>query len=107
VSRHRIRRPASSVTRLAGAAALTGAAFAGLAGTAQAATPDLVPDLAPVLTAPTGLEPAPAPEAPSVESSRTAFDDPISRLRDTAPAGVPVAGLIQSAVGAPTRLLPS
>jgi len=106
VSRHR--RPTRSATRLVGSAALAGAALATFAGgTANAATPDLVPDLAPVLTAPTGLEPTPAPTAPAVEPSRTAYDDPINQHLDDAPAGLPVAGLIKSVAGAPTRLLPS
>jgi hypothetical protein len=107
VSRHR-RRPSRSATRVLGTGALAGAAaLTGLAGTANAATPDIVPDLAPALTAPTGLDVAPAPKAPYVESSSTAFSDPINQGRDFAPAGVPITALIQSAVGAPTRLLPS
>ncbi|GAA2873447.1 hypothetical protein GCM10010472_33400 [Pseudonocardia halophobica] len=111
--RHRYRPPRSALTRLAGAATLAGAAVVGLTGPAQAATPDLVPDLAPLLTAhddpADGAEPAPAPEAPYVEPSSTAFDqgDLLNQGRDLAPAGVPIAGLTQSAVGAPSRLLPS
>lgn len=94
-------------TRLLGSAVLAGAGLAALAGTAQAATPDLVPDLAPVLSAPTGIDPAPAPTAPSVEPSQTYYDAPLNQQLDFAPAGVPIAGLIKSVAGAPTRLLPS
>lgn len=107
--RHRYRPPRSALTRLAGSATLAGAAVVGLTGPAQAATPDLVPDLAPLLTAHYDEEPAPAPEAPYVEPSYTAFEagDLLDQGRDFAPAGVPIAGLTQSAVGAPSRLLPS
>ncbi|MEU7818916.1 hypothetical protein [Pseudonocardia sp. NPDC049154] len=107
--RHRYRPPRSALTRLAGSATLAGAAVVGLSGPAQAATPDLVPDLAPLLTAHYDEEPAPAPEAPYVEPSYTAFEggDLLDQGRDFAPAGVPIAGLTQSAVGAPSRLLPS
>jgi hypothetical protein len=106
---HRHRPPRSALTRLAGSATLAGAAPVGLTGPAQAATPDLVPDLAPLLTAHYDDEPAPAPEAPYVEPSFTAFEqgDLLNQGRDLAPAGVPVTGLTQSAVGAPSRLLPS
>jgi hypothetical protein len=109
VPRHRYRPPRSVLTRLAGSATLAGAAVVGLTGTAQAATPDLVPDLAPLLTAHDDEEPTPAPTAPYVEPSYTAFEqgDLLNQARDLAPAGVPVAGLTQSAVGAPSRLLPS
>jgi hypothetical protein len=88
---------------------LAGAAAVALSGSAEAATPDLVPDLAPLVTAHNDVEPAPAPTAPYVEPSSTAFPqgDLLNQGRDLAPAGVPVAGLTQSAVGAPSRLLPS
>ena len=50
---------------------------------AQAATPDLVPDLGPILSAPNDDQPDPAPTAPPVESSYEAFDSdqPIQQLR--------------------------
>ncbi|MCE3554903.1 hypothetical protein LWC33_26040 [Pseudonocardia sp. RS11V-5] len=107
--RHRYRPPRSALTRLAGSATLAGAAVVGLSGPAQAVTPDLVPDLAPLLTAHYDEEPAPAPTAPYVEPSYTAFEqgDLLNQARDFAPAGVPIAGLTQSAAGAPGRLLPS
>ncbi|WP_433507644.1 hypothetical protein ACQP04_14995 [Pseudonocardia halophobica] len=107
--RHRYRPPRSALTRVAGSATLAAAAVVGLTGPAQAATPDLVLDLAPLLTAHNDEEPAPAPEAPYVEPSSTAFEqgDLLNQGRDLAPAGVPIAGLTRSAVGAPGRLLPS
>lgn len=88
--------------------ALAGSALVGLSTQAQAATPDLVPDLAPLLTSHHDGEPAPAPTAPYVEPSSSVFagGDLLNQLRDTAPAGVPVAGLAQSAFGA-TKILPS
>ncbi|GAA1836622.1 hypothetical protein GCM10009836_13910 [Pseudonocardia ailaonensis] len=107
--RHRHRPPRSAtLTRLAGIATLTGAAFAVLPGAAYAATPDLVPDTAPLLTAHNEPEPAPAPTAPYVEGSQTAFGqgDLLNQGRDVAPAGVPVTGLVQSVVGA-TKILPT
>jgi hypothetical protein len=111
VPRHhqRHRPPRSALTRIATSASLAGATVVGLSGPAQAATPDLVPDLGPLLTTHYDDEPAPAPSAPYVEPSSTAFEqgDLLNQGRDLAPAGVPVAGLTQSAVGAPSRLLPS
>ena len=107
-------RARSTARRIVGGAALTGAALSGsallgLSGAAQAATPDLVPDLAPYLTAHNGVTPTPAPEAPPVESSFTAFDstDPLNQLRDFTPAGVPAAGLVSSAVDVPKKIAPS
>ena len=87
----------------------TAAASAGVAGTAQAAEPAVVPDLAPLLTSHNDVEPAPAPEAPPVESSFTAFgsDEPLKQLRDFTPAGVPATGLVESVQEAPKKILPS
>lgn len=87
---------------LAGSAA----ASAGMAGAAQAAEPALVPDLAPLLTTHNDVEPAPAPEAPPVESSFTAFgpDEPLKQLRDFTPAGAPASGLVEAVQEAPKKI---
>ncbi len=81
----------------------------GVRATAQAATPDLVPDLAPYLTEHNEVQPDPAPTAPPVESSFTAFDstDPINALRDLTPAGVPATGLVDSLGDVPKKITPS
>lgn len=102
-------RARSTARRIVGGTALAGSALVGLSGAAQAATPDLVPDLAPYLTEHNGVTPTPAPEAPEVESSFTAFDssDPINQLRDFTPAGVPVTGLVDSASDVPKKIAPS
>jgi len=108
--RHRRRRPRSAAaTRLlGGGAAIAGSALVGLSSPALAATPDIVPDLAPILTTHNDVQPAPAPQAPYVQPSDEAFPDGdvLNQLRDFAPAGVPVAGLVQSVQGA-TKILPS
>lgn len=102
-------RSASRIRLIAGGAALAGTALIGLSGAAQAATPDLVPDLGPILSAPDGDQPDPAPTAPPVESSYEAFDSdqPIQQLRDFAPAGVPVAGLVDVVSKAPKQITPT
>ncbi|WP_226359898.1 hypothetical protein [Pseudonocardia sp. ICBG1142] len=102
-------RSASRIRLIAGGAALAGTALIGLSGAAQAATPDLVPDLGPILSAPDDDQPDPAPTAPPVESSYEAFDSdqPIQQLRDFAPAGVPVAGLVDVVSKAPKQITPT
>lgn len=104
-------RPTHQARLLAGGLLLAGTAAAsvGVAGTAQAAEPALVPDLAPLLTTHNDVQPAPAPEAPPVEPSFTAFgpDEPLEQLRDVTPAGVPAAGLVESVQDAPKKILPS
>ena len=102
-------RPASRIRLIAGGAALAGTALIGLSGAAQAATPDLVPDLGPLLSAPNDDQPDPAPTAPYVEPSYTAFDsgEPIQQLRDLAPAGVPVTGLVDVVTKAPKQITPT
>lgn len=110
MSRHRYRPPRSAaMTRLfTGGIVVAGSALVGLSTPAQAATPDVIPDLAPLLTTHNQVEPAPAPQAPYVEPSQQAFpqSDLFNHERDVAPAGVPVAGLIQSALGA-SKILPT
>ncbi|MEJ8281234.1 hypothetical protein [Pseudonocardia spirodelae] len=108
MSQHRAR-PASRVRSVAAGVALAGTALVGLAGAAQAATPDLVPDLGPILSAPDPDQPDPAPTAPPVESSYEAFDSdqPIQQLRDLAPAGVPAAGLVDVVSKAPKQITPT
>lgn len=105
---HRAHRP-SRARLVAGGAALAGTALLGLSGAAQAATPDVVPDLGPLLSAPNEAQPTPAPEAPYVEPSYTAFDSdqPLQQLRDFAPAGVPVAGLVDVVSKAPKQITPT
>ncbi|TCK25563.1 hypothetical protein [Pseudonocardia endophytica] len=104
-------RPTPRARLVAGGLLLAGtaAASAGVAGTAQAAEPALVPDLAPLLTTHNDVQPAPAPEAPPVESSFTAFgpDEPLKQLRDFTPAGVPASGLVEAVVEAPKKITPS
>lgn len=106
--RHRAR-SASRARLLAGGAALAGTALIGLSGAAQAATPDVVPDLGPLLSAPDDNPPDPAPEAPYVEPSYEAFDSdqPLQQLRDFAPAGVPVTGLVDVVLKAPKQITPT
>ncbi|MFP5022832.1 hypothetical protein [Pseudonocardia phyllosphaerae] len=107
--RHRAR-TTSRVRLFAGGTALAGAALLASTGAAQAATPDLVPDLGPALsTDHEDQKPTPAPTAPPVEPSYTAFgpDQPIQQLRDFAPAGVPVAGLVDVVSKAPKQITPS
>ncbi|MHA6797718.1 hypothetical protein ACVGVM_30080 (plasmid) [Pseudonocardia bannensis] len=106
--RHRPHRSAPISRLLAGGVAVVGSALVGLSAPAQAATPDLVPDLAPALTAHNDVEPAPAPAAPYVEPSTSVFPDGdvLNQLRDVAPAGVPAAGLVQSALGS-TKIIPN
>ncbi|RZT84581.1 hypothetical protein EV383_1428 [Pseudonocardia sediminis] len=102
-------RARSTARRIVGGAALAGSALVGLSGAAQAATPDLVPDLAPYLTEHNEVQPDPAPTAPPVESSFTAFDstDPVQQLRDFTPAGVPAAGLVDSLGDVPKKITPT
>ena len=106
---HRARSTARTSRRLVGGAALAGTAMVGLAGAANAAVPDLVPDAAPLLTAHNDVQPDPAPDAPPVEPSFTAFDadDPINQLRDFTPGGVPATGLVDSLGDAPAKIIPS
>lgn len=105
---HRARSTSRNARRAAGGAAVAGAALVGLSGAAQAATPS-IPDLAPLLTAHNDVTPTPAPEAPPVEPSYTAFDsdDPINQLRDFTPAGVPATGLVDAVGDAPKKIIPS
>lgn len=102
-------RTASRARLIAGGAALAGAALIGVSGAAHAATPDVVPDLGPLLSAPNDDQPDPAPTAPYVEPSYSAFgpDEPLEQLRDLAPAGVPAAGLADVATQAPERITPT
>lgn len=106
--RHRAR-SASRARLIAGGAALAGTALIGLSGAANAATPDIVPDLGPLLSAPNDDQPTPAPEAPYVESSYDAFDSdqPIQQLRDFAPAGLPITGLVDVVSKAPKQITPT
>ncbi|MFG1638544.1 hypothetical protein [Pseudonocardia alni] len=106
-------RSASRARLIAGGAALAGTALIGLSGAAQAATPDLVPDLGPILSSDSSGpanddQPDPAPTAPPIESSYEAFDSdqPIQQLRDFAPAGVPAAGLVDVVSKAPKQIAP-
>lgn len=52
-------------------------------------------------------QPEPAPTAPPITPSAEAFrnGDLLNRASDVAPAGLPVAGLVQSVVGA-TKIIP-
>jgi len=52
-------------------------------------------------------QPEPAPTAPPITPSAEAFRDGdlLNRASDVAPAGLPVAGLVQSVVGA-TKIIP-
>ncbi len=104
-------RPTTRNRLIAGGLLLAGTAAAstGMAGAAQAAEPAIVPDLAPLLTTHNDVQPAPAPEAPPVESSFTAFgpDQPLKQLRDFTPDGVPAAGLLESVSEAPKKITPS
>lgn len=106
--RHRARSTHRTAWRLAGAAAVAGSALAALSGAAQAATLG-PPDLAPLPTERNDAAPDPAPQAPPVEPSYTAFesDDPISRLRDFTPAGIPAAGIVDVLGDVPQKLVPS
>jgi hypothetical protein len=106
---HHRARSTSRARLIAGGAALAGTALIGLSGAAQAATPDVVPDLGPLLSAPNDAQPDPAPTAPPVEPSYTAFDsdEPIKQLRDFAPAGVPAAGLVDVVGQAPKQITPT
>lgn len=103
-------RPTPRARLVAGGLLLAGtaAASAGVAGAAHAAEPALVPDLAPLLTTHNDVQPTPAPEAPPVEPSFTAFgpDEPLKQLRDFTPAGLPATGLVESVQEAPKKILP-
>jgi hypothetical protein len=98
----------------AGGAVLAGVAVLAAGAPVLAATPEVPTAGLPLPALPTSRAedpaggPAPAPAAPYVEPSYTAFDtgDVLNQLRDFTPAGVPVAGLIQSAAGT-TKIIPS
>jgi hypothetical protein len=99
---------------VAGGAVLAGVAVLAAGAPALAATPEVPTAGLPLPALPTSPAedpadgPAPAPTAPYVESSYTAFDagDVLNQLRDFTPAGGPLAGLVQSAAGT-TKLIPS